>query len=55
MKTINNIIENSALSLLNKALRCSSAILFLGIVTTGISLFVAVLGNIDHVNACFNF
>ncbi|WP_273566799.1 hypothetical protein [Maribacter halichondriae] len=55
MKTINNIIENSALSLMSNYYRYSVVSLFSGILITVVSLLVFMFGNMDYVSACFNF
>ncbi len=55
MKTINNIIENSALGLLNTTVKYAVAFLFAGIMATVLSLLVFMLKNSAYVSASFNF
>jgi len=55
MKTINNIIENSALGLMNNGYRYAVISLFSGILMTAFALLVFMLNNMDYVSAQFNF
>ncbi len=55
MKTINNIIENSALGIINQNYRYGVLLLFSGILVTVMALLVFVLGNMEYVSGQFNF
>lgn len=55
MKTINYIIENSALGLMTNYYRYAVISLFTGILVTVVSLLIFMLNNIDYVSAQFNF
>ena len=55
MKTINEIIENSALGSMNHTLRFAVLFLFSGILVTALSLLILVFNNMEYVSAQFNF
>ena len=55
MKTIKNIIEQSAVGTLSNSFKYAVACLFSGIVVTVISLFVFIFTNMDYASASFNF
>ena len=55
MKTINYIIQNSALGLMANSYRYAIISLFAGITITAISLLVFILNNTEYVSAQFNF
>ncbi|MGI9553004.1 MAG: hypothetical protein ACR2MT_17495 [Aurantibacter sp.] len=55
MKTINYIIDNSALGQLSNYYRYAIISLFSGIMITVIALLVFILNNMDYVSAQFNF
>jgi len=55
MKTINNIIKESAVGTLPTTYKYAIISLFSGIVVTAISLIVFMINNIDYVSTSFNF
>ena len=55
MKTINEIIENSALGSMTKTYRFAVLLLFSGILITSLSLLILVFNNMEYVSAQFNF
>jgi hypothetical protein len=55
MKTINNIINESAIGTLSKTYKFAILSLFSGILVTLIALITFILSNIDYVSARFNF
>ena len=55
MKTINNIIKESAIGTLSNTYKLAVISLFSGIVVTLVSLLVFMLTNMDYVSASFNF
>jgi len=55
MKTINSIISNSALGLVNNTYRYAVLFLFAGIMVTAFALLIFMFNNMDYVSAQFNF
>lgn len=55
MKTINNIIKESAIGTLSNTYKFAVLSLFSGIVVTIVSLLFFMFTNMDYVSASFNF
>jgi len=55
MKTINSIIENSALGIMSNAYRYAVLFLFSSILFTIFSLLIYVFNNMAYVSTQFNF
>lgn len=55
MKTINNIIKESAIGTLSNTYKFTVLSLFSGIVVTVIALITFMLKNMDYVSASFDF
>ncbi|MEP3209953.1 MAG: hypothetical protein ABJN95_12220 [Maribacter sp.] len=55
MKTIKNIINESAVGTLSNSYKYAVICLFSGIVVTVVSLLVFMFTNMAHVSASFNF
>jgi len=55
MKTIKNIIKESAVGTLSNSYKYTIICLFSGIVVTVLSLLIFMFNNMEHVSASFNF
>lgn len=55
MKTIKNIINESAVGTLSNSYKYAVMFLFSGIVVTVLSLLVFMFNNMDYVSTSFNF